>query len=349
MYPGIAIAQALEESGPTEILFIGTAYGLENRVLPGLPYRFERIWMRGLRRTLSPANLLFPLRLLVSVLQCGYHFVRFKPHVVIGTGGYVSGPALLAARLLRIPAVIQEQNSFPGLVNRLLGRFVDQVYLTYEASRAYFKGRDVVVTGNPVRGDFGRTDRKTARERLGLNQKHITLLIFGGSQGARAINEALLEALDTLLAQPDLQLLWLTGPADYERVQNAVQAYEPRVVVHAFLEDMASAYAAADLVLCRAGATTLAEITLCGLPAILVPYPYATADHQDFNARALEDAGAAVRLRQTELSGPALANIVTELLQQPEKRRAMAEAARKLARPQAAKEIAQRVRALIGL
>ncbi len=349
LYPGIALAQEFQQRFDAKVMFIGTAYGIENRVLPGLPFAFKKVWMRGLQRKMSPANLLFPLRLVVSLAQSLWHLARFRPNVVIGTGGYASAPALLAAKALRIRTVIQEQNSYPGLVNRLLGNRVDQLHLTYEASRRYFAERPgVYVSGNPVRRGFQKADRSQARKKFGLRDGLVTLFVFGGSQGAHAINHAVLQAIQELMKLEKLQLLWATGPNDFPLVRDKTASAASRVSVHPFIEDMASAYAASDMVLCRAGATTLAEITVCGLPAILVPYPFATAGHQDFNARAMAEHGAAVVIPENELTPETLIAVVAELVSQPEKRARMAEAALKLARPNAAGEIVTRVMELLN-
>lgn len=348
LYPGIALAQEFQKRRPTEIMFIGTSYGIENQILPKTPYRFQKIWMRGLQRKVTPGNLLFPLRLLVSLVQCAYFLLRFRAQVVIGTGGYVSGPALMAAIVLRIPTVIQEQNSYPGLVNRLLGKWVKQVHVTYEDSLPYFrKQSNTFVTGNPIRSEFTQKNQKVARPSFNLQKDKMTLFIFGGSQGAHAINQVVLNCVERLLAFKDLQLLWATGHSDYERVKTQCEPFKENVSVHSFIEDMSAAYAAADFVLCRAGATTLSEITTWGLPAILVPYPYAAAGHQEFNAKTVEKAGAALMISHCALNEDRLLRNIAELIAAPEKRRLMSRAAKKLAKPNAAAEMVDKIEALL--
>jgi len=348
LYPGIALAQKFKKRLDAEIMFIGTSYGIENRVLPKLPYRFEKIWMRGLQRKMSMANVLFPIRLMVSLVQTTALFVRFHPNVVIGTGGYVSAPALLAGLTLRIPTVIQEQNSYPGLVNRLLGKWVNQVHLTYEDSVRYFKRKHgMFVSGNPVRGDFNHIEKSAALQKFGLQTNKATLLIFGGSQGARAINEAVLQSLESLMAGSDVQLLWAVGEPDWETVSTKVAAFSSRIYAQPYIDDMAAAYAAADMVVCRAGATTLAEIALCGLPAILIPYPYATAGHQVFNAKSMEQAGAAIVIEQKDLTVDGFLKTVTDLLKNEATRCRMSEAAKRVARPDAAADIVHQIETLI--
>ncbi len=350
LYPGVALAEAFQESGRADIMFIGTAYGLENKVLPGLPFKFRRIWIRGLERKLTPGNLLFPLRLSVSLLQCAAILLAFKPDVVVGTGGYVSGPALISALMFGYPAVIQEQNSYPGLVNRLLGKKVNQVYLTFEDSRKYFAGArgQLFVTGNPVRQGIAAGERKTAAGAFGLDPARVTLMIFGGSQGAHAINQVVLSALPALLSLPDLQILWVTGEREWQHLSLSCAQNGDRIKVHNYIKEMASAYAASDFVVCRSGASTLSEIALCGLPAILVPYPFAAANHQESNARSVEKAGAAIMLSEKTLTADSFFQAIKKLYRDTTLRQKMATAARGLARPDAAKEITANVRTVLN-
>lgn len=348
LYPGIALAQEFETKWQAKIMFIGTSYGIENKVLPAYPYKFKKIWMRGLHRKLSVANLLFPVRLLVSIAQCALIFTIFRPNVIIGTGGYVSGPALMAGLLFGVPTIIQEQNSYPGLVNRLLGRRVKQVHVTFDDSLPYFRGqKDIHLSGNPVRGAFATVQKQAGLKKFGLRENRTTLFVFGGSQGAQAINSAVLENLERLLAHEDLQVLWATGESDFEHIKTRCEMLGDRVRVLPFIDDMASAYAAADLVLCRAGASTLSEIAVCGLPAILIPYPFAAAGHQEFNARSIEKAGAAAVLLEKNLTGENLVAAISELLEDAQKRHSMAAAALVIARPKATQEIAAKIVGII--
>ncbi|MFQ6115976.1 MAG: glycosyltransferase, partial [bacterium] len=200
LYPGIALAEEIEKRWKAKILFVGTNYGIENKVIPKTHYEFKKIWLRGLQRKMNIGNLLLPLRLLVSLIQCTFLIVTFRPNLVLGTGGYVSGPALMMGIALGVPTIIQEQNSFPGLVNRLLGKWVNQVHVTYEASLPYFKKQpNVFVSGNPVRGSFTKVERKKALNKFNLKKDKSTLFIFGGSQGAHAINMQVLNCLERLM------------------------------------------------------------------------------------------------------------------------------------------------------
>ena len=310
-----------------------------------MPYQFKKIWIRGMQRKLSLSNLIFPLRLLVSLFQCAFLVLSFKPNAVIGTGGYVSGPALMMGIAFGIPTIIQEQNSYPGLVNRFLGNWVKQVHVSFEDSIKYFKKqKNIFVSGNPVRGEFNKIDKANALSKFNLDSKKITLLIFGGSQGAHAINKTILAVLDRLMALPNLQLLWATGPNDFEKVKSIKTG---AVSVHPYIEDMASAYRAADFVFCRSGASTLSEIAICGLPCILVPYPYSAAGHQVFNARAIEKAGSAIVILESELNEDSIIESVSELLSNSKKREKMSKAALELAKPNAAAEIVTKIADLI--
>ena len=348
LFPALALAQEFEKRRQTEILFVGTSYGIENKLLPKTHYTFKKIWIRGLERKVSAGNLLFPIRLLVSLVQCAYFMIAFRPKVVIGTGGYVSGPALIMGVAFRIPTVIQEQNSFPGLVNRLLGKWVRQVHVTYEASLPYFRrAKETFVSGNPIRGAHDRIDRQNALQKFGLTPNRTTLFVFGGSQGARAINQLMLESIERLLARSDLQILWATGAADFDMVSAKCQHITDRLALHSFIEDMGTAYSAADIALCRAGASTLSELSVWGVPALLVPFPHATAGHQEYNARTMEKEGAAITIPEDSLEEQDLIAIVHELVINPDRRTKMSEAALRLARPQAASEIVDKIEPMI--
>ena len=342
LYPALAIAEAFQRRAPkVEGVFIGTARGLEARVIPALGYRLELVPVRGLLRKLALSNLLVPIYLWRSIRQCLRLFKTFKPHLIIGTGGYVSGPALLAAWLSRRKFVVQEQNSFPGLVNRWWGERADLVFLSFVESKRFFRRQEhLKIVGNPVRANLAAGNRQAAAAKWNLNSERTTLFVFGGSQGARRINELVLEILPKLRALENFQLLWAAGPQNYDSIAAQVARAE-NIKAVPYIDDMASAYTLADFVLCRAGASTIFELTNCGLPALLVPFPFATADHQTFNARVLEQNGAARLLIEKELTAEKLFNNVQELVTQPEVRQKMTAAAKQLARPNAAEEIVE--------
>lgn len=345
LYPAIAIAEAFKQRVPAcEMVFIGTAQGIEARVLPQLGYRLVLVPVRGLQRRLAWSNLSVPLRLLDSLGKCRKLFREFQPHLVIGTGGYVSMPALLTAWLFRRKFVIQEQNSFPGLVNRRLGNHADAVFLSFEESRKFFKApQRVHVVGNPVRANLQErtsAQRAAAAAKWRLDAGKTTLLVFGGSQGARRLNEMMIELLPRLAALSQLQILWATGPAHFDNIGQQVGAYESVRAV-AYLEDMNLAYALADFAFCRSGASTIFELALCGLPAILVPFPFAAADHQTHNARALAQAGAARVFKEKDLNVEDLFSTIRDWATNDAIRRKMSLAARQLAKPRAAQEIVE--------
>jgi len=345
VFPALAIAEALQRTAPdVEILFVGTRGRIEARVVPAHGFPFMTIWIAGFSRRLSVGTLLFPVKLMVSLVQSLVLLLRFRPSVVVGTGGYVSGLPVFVATLLGIPTVVQEQNSYPGVTTRLLAGRVREVHITFEATRKFLKRtRGVFLSGTPIRAAVGTLARPESLQRLGLRPGHHTVLVVGGSQGAASINDALLAAPD-LLSRTDVQILWLTGASELARVQQRIAALPGSAGIHlrGFLEEMPLAYAAADLVVCRAGASTLAEILCAGLPAVLVPYPHAAADHQTLNARTLAAAGAAVLVPDAEVQ-ERLGKEIREILAHPERREAMGRAARALALPDAARTIADAV------
>jgi len=341
LFPAVALAQRLLEQEPqSEVLFVGTAKGIEARVLPKLGLPLKTVDISGfVGKGLSGKLALLP-KLWISVRQALAIFDQFQPEVVVGVGGYASGPALVAARQRRVPALIHEQNAWPGLTNRLLARLARVVCLTFPESAGAFHNVRTVVTGNPVRR--GMIDCGP------LPESRPQLLVFGGSRGARAINNAMLATLGKLEAwRGRLKIVHQAGDEDCERIRAGYrEAGWEEVEVLPFIDDMAAAYAAAHLVLCRAGATTLAELTCCGRPAILVPYPYAAADHQAMNARALASRGAALMLSQDQLNAENLGRLLGDLLGDRQLLVDMAGMARSLGRPEAADAILEQCRAL---
>lgn len=345
LFPAIAIAEMVRQlDKDADILFVGTRKKLEARIVPARGYRFRTLWISGFHRTLSVDNLLFPLKVIVSMVQAYSILKRFSPDVVIGTGGYVSGPVLRTAAALKIPTLIQEQNSYPGVTTRMLAARVNEVHLTFERSRSYLARQDnVFVSGNPTRDDLGTAGRAEAAGYFGFEpaDRRRTLLVFGGSLGARTINRAVEQNLHALLAL-GVRLLWQTGDSDHGRAAALAAAYpSSQVCVRPFVDRMDCAYALADLVICRAGATTIAELTRLGKAAILVPYPHAAADHQVENARTLVEAGAAVMVTD-DLIASGLLSSVRSLLEGDTIDR-MAGLSKKFGRPEAARTIAERV------
>ena len=337
--PALAVAEAVSRRYPdAEIRFVGTARGVEARLVPRSGYPLETIPVIGLRRQLHPDLLRFPWMLARGICRSVRIVAAHRPRVVICTGGYASGPIGLAARLFGVPLVLHEQNSFPGITVRVLSRAAAQVHLAFEGAARWTGGGERLVVGNPTRGGWARVDRGDARGRFGLQPDRPTLVVVGGSQGARGINLALADALPALM-EAGLQVLWQAGRLDFETASAAAAAWPDRVVVSAFIDDMAAAYSAADLALTRAGGMTLAELTRLGVPALLVPLPTAAENHQEYNARALVRAGAARMALQSDLDGPGLEAAVLGLMGDSEALKAMALRSLALAAPEAADRI----------
>jgi UDP-N-acetylglucosamine--N-acetylmuramyl-(pentapeptide) pyrophosphoryl-undecaprenol N-acetylglucosamine transferase len=336
VFPAIAMAKEFKKRFPeSKVIFVGTRDGLESKIVPEYGFKLIFIQARGLKRKASPDNLMLPYYVLKSLYQSLRILNEERPDLVVGTGGYVSFPVVFSARLKNIPTLIQEQNSYPGVSTRLLAFLVDRVCLSYLSSISYFltKGK-LTVTGNPVREDIITANRYEALRKFNLDPSKKTIFIFGGSQGAHVINQAVLDNLDFLLE--NWQLLWQTGENDFVHVSEKVKEERMECAVFPFLEDMRSAYAASDLVVSRAGALTLAEITACGKPSLLIPYPFAAADHQRYNAEVLQKEGAAQIIFQRDLTGEVLAQKIFSLLSDEKRLKRMAEQSKKMGRPDAA-------------
>ncbi|MDI6727196.1 MAG: undecaprenyldiphospho-muramoylpentapeptide beta-N-acetylglucosaminyltransferase [Smithellaceae bacterium] len=342
LFPGIAVAEEwLHRNAENKILFIGTSRGIEGGLLGKLGFdlrtiRVEGIVGRGMRMFIR--NLfLIPLGMVQSL-----RIIRsFRPDLVLGVGGYASGPALLVAWLLGIKTAIAEQNAQPGITNRILGAFVRRIYVTYQETLRWFPPGKTIITGNPVRKAF-----ITGEEAKG---KKFTLLIFGGSQGSRAINEAMIDALPYLKnAGLDLRIIHQTGKGDHEEAKNAYARHGLDALVLPFITDMAPIMRGADIIVCRSGATSIAEITALGKASILIPFPRATHDHQTKNALALTGRGAAEMLPESLLNGRTLAGTLTRFYNNPADLSRMAENSAALGNPEAAARIVDDLTKMIG-
>lgn len=342
IFPALAIADALRVLRPgTEMLFIGTRDKIEARVVPRAGYRFESIWISGFQRRFALRNLLFPFKVGVSLMQSFVCLRQFRPHVAVGTGGYVSGPVLWMASVLGVPVVLHESNSTPGVATQLMAQRAQIVFTAFAETASKLRRSDHVrLVGTPVRQASGRVSRDLALKRFALEPNRKTLLVLGGSLGAVSINQAVLAVLDQLL-QEGIQLVWQTGRFQDAAIQKAVGTRKVGWV-GPFIDEMDYAYAAADLAVCRAGAATVAELTATGTAALLVPYPRATDDHQTTNAQAMEQAGAALMIRDSDLTR-SLFPAVAQLMADEERRAAMREASLRLARADAARVIATAV------
>lgn len=349
IFPAIAIANALKaENKNTEILFVGAKGKMEMERVPKAGYEIKGLWISGFQRKLTLKNILFPVKLLVSLAKAMRIVSSFKPDVVIGVGGYASGPTLQVANMKGIPTLIQEQNSYPGITNRLLASKVNKVCVAYDQMDRWFASHKVVFTGNPVRKDILqiKTKKTDAIGSFGLSQNKKTVLIFGGSLGARSLNDAIAAAEDLITKRTDVNLIWQVGKLYIEEFAKSSVAQLSHVRVLPFIEDMTLAYAAADVIVCRAGALTISELEIVSKPAILVPSPNVAEDHQTKNAMALVKRGAASMVKDKE----AKENLGTEmyaLIDNEAQQKALHNEIKKMGKPHATKEIVAEVLALV--
>ncbi len=353
IYPALTIAETMQQMYGTEFLFVGSENGLETDIVPAAGYPLETLPIRGIERRLTWRHFTTFALAAESVVKANGLLQRFRPDVVIGTGGYVCGPVLLAAALRGIPTLIQEQNVVPGVTNRILGRMVTRIALGYAEARRHFSRADnCVVTGNPVRPEVMSVTREAARRELAIAADDFVVLAAGGSRGARAINEAMETVFQQYAEVSGVTVLHVSGKSEYERCrarleEKGLSGYRHLRLIP-YLEQMPTALAAADLAVFRAGAVGLAELTARGIPSILIPYPYATANHQLYNANVLERAGAAEVIENHNLRGEDLAARIERLRRSPQELQYMARASRLLGRPQAAQAIAELAFSLIG-
>jgi UDP-N-acetylglucosamine--N-acetylmuramyl-(pentapeptide) pyrophosphoryl-undecaprenol N-acetylglucosamine transferase len=353
IYPALAIAKGLIGRFGAEVFYIGGTRGLETEVVPmeGLPFR--GIPLAGFKRGFYPSNIVAGWRAAAGVARARRCLREIKPAAVIGTGGYVCGPVVLAASLSGIPTLIHEQNAFPGVTNRILSRFAGCVALTFEDAGRFFPHRaPVKVTGLPVRKEILLLERGRAREKMGFPPDGLLVFSFGGSQGARSINSAMIPVLEYFSGRQGVYFFHVTGPKNYsdfmaDLTKRIKMPDNGNITITSYMHDMPSALGAADLVIGRAGAATLAELTAVGLPSILIPYPYAANNHQEHNARSMERKGAAVVIRDRELSGDLLISKIEKLAGSRGLLADMAQASRDMGRPGALDDILDCVQNLL--
>jgi len=349
LYPGLAIIEELEKQTRVDLLFIGTRSGIEARVIPEKGITLKTVWISGLQRGRVLINLLFPLKMAVSFLQSFWILYRYKPEIVIGTGGYVTWPVISAAIFLKIKNVLHEQNRYPGLVIRKLAKRAGRVFLSFESSRQFFsKQTAMTVTGNPTRAELKKGDHLVAMNFFQLQADLPVLFIFGGSQGARDMNRALLPVVNKLTVETDIQIIWAAGKLWYDEIKAGV--ISEKVKVYSYIKQMDLAYAVSDLLICRAGATTLAEITSLGLPAILIPFPGAADNHQEKNAVILRDKGACLMIPQNQIETDGLVRKISKILMDKDTLNNMAQKSKESGKPAAAADIAAKIQkyCLIG-
>jgi UDP-N-acetylglucosamine--N-acetylmuramyl-(pentapeptide) pyrophosphoryl-undecaprenol N-acetylglucosamine transferase len=336
LFPGVALAEELRAREPdAQIKFVGTRRGIEARVLPELGWDLEFIEVSGLKTVGAAGAVKGVFRLPKALWQARRIVKSFAPDAVIGVGGYASGPVVLAAKLRGIPTAICEQNSIPGLTNKMLGKVVRQVFLSFDESKRFFNGKKIVMSGNPVRRDL--LQKLLAAGATATPHDKVSVLVIGGSQGAVAVNALAAEALTSLAkAGLSLSIVHQTGEKDLEPTSAKYKDAGLAADCRAFIKDMAAAYQDADLIIGRAGATTVAELAIAGKPAIFIPYPFAADNHQELNAREMADKGAALMFKQSELTAEKLADALRPLLADADKRTTMGAAMKSLAKPTAA-------------
>jgi UDP-N-acetylglucosamine--N-acetylmuramyl-(pentapeptide) pyrophosphoryl-undecaprenol N-acetylglucosamine transferase len=352
IYPAAAIGHQLRREDPgTELLYIGSASGLESRIVPKLGIPFEAIEISGFRRRLSVDNVRTVVRFLRAVRRSKALLRAFRPDVVVGTGGYVCGPVVYAAARLGIPTLIHEQNVEPGLANAFLSRYADVIAVSFpESVERFRRGRRVVHTGNPCATNVLHADKARGYASLGIPEGNRIVLVVGGSRGARALNEAIPAIAEAVGRLDGVWLVAVTGEVYYEQMKERLKRLSAdksrRLRVVPYLDNMPEVLAASSLVISRSGASMLAEITALGVPSILVPSPNVTHNHQEANARSLAEAGAAVMIVERELTGPKLAGEIARIMGDEAVRRSMSEAARSLATPDSAARITAELRTL---
>jgi len=345
IYPAIAIANEIKLRYPdANFLFVGAKDRMEMEKVPQNGYPIKGLWISGIQRKLTVKNLLFPLKLISSLFKANQIIKNFKPDIVIGTGGFASGPTLMRANAKGIPTLIQEQNSFPGITNKLLSKKAHKICVAYDGLERFFPKDKIIKTGNPVRQDLLdiNSKRDEAKQYFNLDKDKKTLLIVGGSLGARAINNLIQANIDWLIKQ-DVQVIWQTGKL-YEQEFKKYDA-KKGVQTYAFLNKMDFAYAASDFIISRAGAGSISELCIVAKPTIYIPSPNVAEDHQTKNAQAIVDKNGAILLKESNVDK--FQDIFSELLNNPEKQNELSKNSKKLALPNATKNIVDQVEKLI--
>lgn len=341
IYPAIAFIKEVKKYHPdAEFLYIGTEKGLEKSIVKRENIPFKSIKITGFKRKLSFENVKTIVRFIKGTALSKKYIREFKPDVVLGTGGYVCGPVVYAAAKQKIPTIIHEQNSVPGLTNKFLSKYVDKVALCFEEAGQYFPKEKIVLTGNPRASEVIGNDGKRGRQSVGLDPAKKAVLIVGGSRGAKPINDAFIEVLPQV-SEKEYQVLYVTGDVHYENVLREVKKVgsPENVIIKPFIHNMPEVLAGIDLIVARAGATTLAEITALGIPSILIPSPYVTNNHQEKNARALGNNGAAIVILERDMSGTVLLQEIDKILLNEETLTQMKRASAQLGIPTAAKNL----------
>jgi UDP-N-acetylglucosamine--N-acetylmuramyl-(pentapeptide) pyrophosphoryl-undecaprenol N-acetylglucosamine transferase len=303
LFPALAIADELHDLAPdSEIIFVGTKNKIEARVVPQSGYSFRTIWISGFSRKINLKNLLFPFKVVTSLFQSMMIIKKFKPAVIIGTGGYVSGPVLKMASMLKIPYILQDHNSYPGVTTKLLAANANEVHLAFEEAKKYLKRNDnIFISGFPVRKEIKRIPVSESRKFFGLDESKLTLFITGGSQGSRSMN-SVLRRIAPKLVEKNIQILWQVGALEYLEIKEELKEFRENIKIYEFIKEMNFAYSACDFAVTRSGATTIGEIVRLNVPAILIPFPFAAEDHQTKNAESLVKQQSAIIMGDHEMN-----------------------------------------------
>lgn len=342
IYPALAFVKYVQSIDPTaSFMYVGATRGLENKIVPQMDIPFKTLEIQGFKRSLSFENIKTVQLFLKSIRQAKKILQDFQPDIVIGTGGYVSGAVVYAAAKMKIPTIVHEQNSVPGMTNKFLARYVDKIGVAFEDAKAYFPAAKTVLVGNPRAQEVANQTPSTILRTYNLDPQKKTVLIFGGSQGALKLNQAVLEALATL-ATKDYQILYASGERYYEEIEETIGMTKDsfkQISIQPYIDQMAEVMANSDLLIGRAGATSIAEFTALGLPAILIPSPYVTNDHQTKNAQSLVKAGAVTMIKDDQLNGDTLVAAIDAIMSDDAKRQHMAQASKAQGIPDAAKRL----------
>jgi UDP-N-acetylglucosamine--N-acetylmuramyl-(pentapeptide) pyrophosphoryl-undecaprenol N-acetylglucosamine transferase len=333
LFPAVAVAEMIRDRIPgAEILFVGTKSKIEGTIVPNLGFKFKSIWIKGFSRKLTLENLLFPIKVIVSVVQSLLINIKFKPKVAIGSGGYVAGPAIFSSAILGAKVILIEQNSLPGVTTRLLEKYAEEIHISFDDSRKYFKDQKKIhFTGNPVRGKLSEINKSDALNKFGFVSSKKILLILGGSLGAASLNEAAANSVKKL-EEAGIQIIWQTGNLYYKKYE---ALSSPAIWINSFIDEMNYAYSACDLLLARSGATTIAELLALGIPSILVPSPNVAGNHQYFNAKSLAEKNAAVLIEDKYIKEK-LFDSVIDLIFNDQKLGELSKNAKLMSRPDAA-------------
>jgi len=345
IFPAIAVAQKLKQDSDIEkIFYIGCKKNMEKNIVLEEKLDFYSINVSGMPRQKSLKLIKWFIELGFATIKSIYYISKLKPDVVFGTGGYVSGPVLLAAKILNIPFVIHDPDAHPGIVNKFMSKWASAVSISFEQAKSHLKSKNIILNGNPIRANFLYVNKENALKELNLSPNKKTILVIGGSQGAQTINNALLGAASDLLNQ-GFQIIHQTGNKNYDKYIEELAKKHPQItnnpyyIAKPFFNNMEIPLNAADLAISRAGSLSISELNLCGLPSILVPYPYAAADHQRFNAKAMEEAGASIYLEDSQCNSSMLLELILNIFNNPEKIEQMQLANKLLAKSQATEDI----------